>query len=75
MKKKNFLITNIISNYPFENELNVKFKNKNINLNNFLSGYQEFKLKFYQKFIRKIIMNHYKTYLYKLLFKILNAKK
>ena len=74
LKKKNFLITNIVSNDPFENELNVKFKNKNINLNNFLNGYQKFKLKFYQKFIRKIIMGHYKTYLYKFLFKILNAK-
>jgi len=74
LKKKNFLITNIISNYPFENELNVKFKNKNINLNNFLSSYQKFKLKFYQKFIRKIIIGHYKIYLYKLLFKMLNAK-
>ena len=74
LKKKNFLITGIISNDPFENELNVKFKNKNINLNNFLSGYQKFKLKFYQKFIRKIIMGHYKTYLYKFLFKMLNAK-
>jgi len=74
LKKKNFLITNIISNDPFENELNVKFKNKNINLNNFLSSYQKFKLKFYQKFIRKIIIGHYKIYLYKLLFKMLNAK-
>tara|TARA_B100001027_G_scaffold206443_1_gene170027 strand:+ start:18 stop:806 length:789 start_codon:yes stop_codon:yes gene_type:complete len=74
LKKKNFLITNIMSNDSFGNELNVKFKNNNMNLNDFLSYYQKLKLKFYQKFIRKIIMGHYKIYLYKFLFKILDAK-
>tara|TARA_B100001057_G_scaffold458913_1_gene508620 strand:+ start:219 stop:1007 length:789 start_codon:yes stop_codon:yes gene_type:complete len=74
LKKKSFSITKITSNEPFINELNVRFKNNDINLNNFLNNYQKFKLKFYQKFIRKIIMGHYKTHLYKLLFRILNAK-
>ena len=63
-----------MSNDSFGNELNVKFKNNNMNLNDFLSYYQKLKLKFYQKFIRKIIMGHYKIYLYKFLFKILDAK-
>ena len=74
LKKNNFTITNVKSNDPFENELNVKFKNDNIKLSNFLNSYQKFKLKFYQKFIRKIIMGNYKIHLYKLLFKIVDAK-
>ena len=74
LKNNNFTIINVKSNDPFENELNVKFKNNNIKLSNFLNSYQKFKLKFYQKFIRKIIMGHYKIHLYKLLFKILDVK-
>ena len=74
LKKNNLSITMAKSNDRFGNELNVKFKNNNIKLKDFLNSYQKFKLKFYQKFIRKIIMGHYKIHLYKLLFKILDVK-
>ena len=73
LKRKNFNIVDIKSNDPYRNELNINFKNSAINHNNFLNFKEKLLLRFYQKFIRKIIINHYKIFLYKFLYRILNA--
>lgn len=72
LKKNNFIITDIKSNDPFDNELNVFFRNRTTHNRFNLTWLQKYKLKFYQKFIRKIVMGHYKIFLYKLIFKVLN---
>ena len=74
LKKKNFLIHKIESNDIYNNELNIKFKNKSLTNDNLLTLSEKFKLKFYQKFIRKIIMRHRKVFIYQLFYKLLNAK-
>ena len=74
LKKKNFLIYKIESNDIYDNELNINFKNKSLVNENFLDSKKRFRLKFYQKFIRKIIMRHRKVFLYQLFFKLLHAK-
>ena len=74
LKKKNFIINKIDTNDIYGNELNVNFKNISMIDKEFLNFFDKFKLRFYQKFIRKIIMNHHKVFLYQLFFKILNAK-
>lgn len=74
LKKKNFLIYKIESNDIYDNELNINFKNKSLVNENFLNSKKRFRLKFYQKFIRKIIMRHRKVFLYQLFFKLLHAK-
>ena len=68
----NNIITDIKSNDPFDNELNVFFRNSTTHNRFNLTWLQKYKLKFYQKFIRKIVMGHYKIFLYKLIFKVLN---
>ncbi len=73
LKKKNFNIIDIKSNDPYRNELNINFKNSAINHYNFLNLKEKILLRFYQKFIRKIIIGHYKIFLYKFLYRILNA--
>ncbi len=74
LKKKNFLIHKIESNDIYNNELNINFRNKSLTNTNLLNLSQKFKLKFYQKFIRKIIMRHRKVFIYQLFYKLLNAK-
>lgn len=74
LKKKKFIVTKIDSNDIYGNELNVNFKNKLMINKEFLNFFDRFKLRFYQKFIRKIIMDHHKVFLYQLFFRLLNAK-
>ncbi|MDC3059013.1 FkbM family methyltransferase [Candidatus Pelagibacter sp.] len=73
-KKKNFIISKIETWDIYGNELNINFKNKTMINKEFLNIIERLKLRFYQKFIRKIIMNHRKVFLYQLIYKLLNAK-